>query len=442
MIERYETEAMRSLWDEEAKFSRWTQVEIAACEAFHERGEISSEDIEAIRKGHHQSAARVSEHEKVTNHDVVAFVRAMGETVGDPARRHIHRGLTSSDIVDTALAMGMRDSLDTLINATAELRVVIGKQANTYKLTPCAGRTHGVHAEPTTFGLRLAGWFSEMSRNLARLKEARRDIAHAKLSGAVGNYSQTDPDFEASVMDKLGLQVEPVSTQVVPRDRHATVLNTLAVLGAGIERFATEMRSLQRTDIREAEEYFAPGQTGSSAMPHKRNPITGERLSGMARLLRGYAVSAMENVALWHDRDISHSSVERVIVPDAFHVAHYMVLKTIKLIDKMFVYPENMVRNMDRTKGLLFSQSALGTLLEAGMERQDAYRVIQAQAMRVWAGEEDHLKHALANDPTVAEKVESDKLDDAFKLDRYLKHVDAIFQRVGLNETDLKGEHA
>ena len=432
MITRYQTKEMTKIWDDESRFARWTQIEIAACEAFHARGEVSDEDIEAIRKGHHQNAERIREHEKETNHDVVAFVRSMSETVGEPACRHIHRGMTSSDVVDTALAMSLKESFEVVIPAAEALRDALAKQAIAYKTTPCAGRTHGVHAEPTTFGLRLAGWHSEMSRHIERLKLAAADVSYAKLSGAVGNYSQTDPEFEAFVMNKLGLNVEPVATQVVPRDRHANALSALALLGAGIERFATEIRSLQRTDVREAEEYFARGQTGSSAMPHKRNPITCERLTGMARLLRGYMMSAFENVALWHDRDISHSSVERVICPDAFHVAHYMLLKMTSVIENLLVYPERMIDNMNNTKGLLFSQTVLGCLLKAGLERQQAYKSVQTAAMRVWGGEAEDFQTALLEEEMVKTNVPEDVLAAAFSLDPYTRHIDTIFDRANI----------
>jgi adenylosuccinate lyase len=432
MISRYQTKEMAKIWDDESRFARWVQIEIAACEAFHERGEVSDDDIKAIRKGHHQNAARIREHEKETNHDVVAFVRSMSETVGEPACRHIHRGLTSSDVVDTALAMALKESFEVVIPAAEALRDALGKQAITYKTTPCAGRTHGVHAEPTTFGLRLAGWYSEMSRHIERLTLASQEVSYSKLSGAVGNYSQTDPAFEALVMNKLELQVEPVATQVVPRDRHANALSALALMGAGIERFATEIRSLQRTDVREAEEYFARGQTGSSAMPHKRNPITCERLTGMARLLRGYMMSAFENVALWHDRDISHSSVERVICPDAFHIAHYMLLKMTSVIENLMVYPERMIENMNNTKGLLFSQTVLGCLLKAGLERQQAYKSVQHAAMRVWDGEAEDFQSALLEEEIVKANVSPEVIAQAFSLEPYTRHIDTIFERANI----------
>lgn len=433
MISRYETEGMRAIWNAEATFERWTAVEVAACEAWNARGVIPDDEMAQIReKAHHQSAARVREIEKETNHDVVAFVRAVGEVVGEPASRHIHRGLTSSDVVDTALAMGIRDSLDLVIAELETVRATVAARATEFKDTPCAGRTHGVHAEPTTFGLRLAGWYSELGRHLERLKSARTESAYGKLSGAVGNFSQTDPEFEVHALAQLSLVREPIATQVVPRDRHANTFSVIALLGAGIERFAVELRSLQRTDLREAEEGFTKGQTGSSAMPHKKNPITAERLTGMARLLRGYMVAAHENVALWHDRDISHSSVERVAFPDAFHLIHYMLKKFDHLMANLRVYPENMLANMERVKGLVFSQSVLTAMLDAGLDRHDAYRAVQRSAMKVWEGEAPHLRTALEAEPVVQEKLSPGALDAAFSLERYTRHIDALFTRAGI----------
>lgn len=432
MISRYETEEMRAIWNPDATFERWTAVEVAACDAWHTRGLIPDDEMETIRnKAHHQSAERVREIEKETHHDVVAFVRAVGEVVGEPASRHIHRGLTSSDVVDTGLAMAITHSMDVVIEALEQVRQTLAKRAHEFKLTPCAGRTHGVHAEPTTFGLRLAGWYSEVGRHLDRLKAARVEAAYGKLSGAVGNFSQTDPEFEVHALALLQLVREPIATQVVPRDRHAFVFSTLALLGAGIERFSVELRSLQRTDLREAEEGFTKGQTGSSAMPHKKNPITAERLTGMARLLRGYMVAAHENVALWHDRDISHSSVERVAFPDAFHLTHYMLVKFEHLIAHLRVYPENMKTNMDRVKGLMFSQSVLTAMIDHGVDRHEAYRVVQRSAMKVWENQVGHLRDALASEP-LASKLGAEVLEEAFSLRRYTQHIDALFARAGL----------
>lgn len=433
MIERYQTEAMTAIWNEDAKFERWTQVEVAASAAFHARGEIPDDEMTAIaERAHHQSAEKVLEHERVTNHDVVAFVRAVSESVGEPACRHLHRGLTSSDVVDTANGIALRDSLKVILEATSELREVIAERAREHQFTPCAGRTHGVHAEPTSFGLRLAGWHSELNRNLERLESTLAEISYGKLSGAVGTFSQTDPEFEQFVMERVGLKAEPVATQVVPRDRHASVLSELSLLGGALERFATEIRSLQRTELREAEEGFKKGQTGSSAMPHKRNPITCERVSGMARLLRGYMLSAHENMALWHDRDITHSSVERVIFPDAFHCAHYMLKKFTHVMRNLRVYPENMMENIHRTGGLLFSQNVLGCLLNAGMERQEAYAVVQRAAMNVWEGTFSSFREALGAEETIIEKLQPEELDAAFELTPYLRHIEVLFERAGI----------
>jgi adenylosuccinate lyase len=433
VIGRYQAKAITEIWDEEAIFRRWTRVEIAACQAFAARGAINSTELAAIEAGHHQSAARVREIEKVTDHDVVAFVRAMSETVGEPASRHLHRGLTSSDVVDTGLALAMVESLEAVTTAARELKDVLGKRAREFKLVPCAGRTHGVHAEPTTFGVRLLGFYCEIDRNLERLTTAQKQAAYGKVSGAVGTFSQTDPAFEAFVLGRLGLAPEPVATQVVPRDRHAVVMTTLAVLGGSIERLATDIRAMQRTEVREAEEPFKQGQTGSSAMPHKKNPITSERLCGMARLLRGYAVAALEDIALWHERDISHSSVERIAFPDAFHLAHYMLTQMTRLIAGLRVYPERMQKNLEATGGLVFSQSALGALLAKGMERQAAYALVQAAAMRVWDGKATSLRAALGDTPEVGTILSPAELDAAFDMSTYTRHVDALFSRAGLD---------
>lgn len=433
MIERYQTEAMGAVWSDEARFQAWTDVEVAACEAWHARGEVPEAEMVTIRnKAQAPTPQRVKEIEATTNHDVVAFVRALGEIVGEPQSRHLHRGLTSSDVVDTALAIMLTKSLAVVLAATQELKIEIGKRAREHKDTPCIGRTHGVHAEPTTFGLRLAGWYAELDRHIGRLGQAKQEAAHAKLSGAVGSFSQTDPGFEAFVLDKLDLIPEPIATQVVPRDRHAAVMSALALLGAGLERFALEIRSLQRTELREAEEPFRAGQTGSSAMPHKRNPITCERITGLARLQRGYLLAAVENVALWHDRDISHSSVERVYFPDAFHLAHYTLGKLTRVIAGLRVYPEAMARNMDATRGLAFSQNVLAALLAKGLDRHVAYKAVQAAAMRVWEDKAPTFKEALAEEPLVERTLTQAELDQAFDLRSYLQHVDALFARAGI----------
>jgi adenylosuccinate lyase len=433
VIGRYETAAMRAIWDAEATFGRWTQVEVAACRAWHARKEISDADMQAIeQRAHHQSAMRVRQIEQETHHDVVAYVRAVAESIGE-AGRHIHRGLTSSDVVDTALAMALRDSFEVLLQSTQTLQKTVAERAMQHRDLLCVGRTHGIHAEPTTFGLRLAGWVTELQRHQVRLRHACTGIAFGKLSGAVGTFSQTDPEFEAHVLAQLRLQPEPIATQVVPRDRHAEAFAALANLAAGIERFATEVRHLQRTDVREVEEGFAPGQTGSSAMPHKRNPITCERLCGMARLLRGYSTASLENVALWHDRDISHSSVERVICPDAFHLVHYMVEQFTQVMQRLVVYPDAMAQNLHKTRGLVFSQNVLAALLAQGLERQAAYRIVQGCAMQVWEQPGATFESVLAAHPEVQEHLGANKLAAAFDPRAYTRHIAALFARAGLS---------
>ncbi len=434
MLGRYQSKDIAALWEPDAIFARWTRIEVAACEAWHARGQISDADMEAIReRAHHQSAERVRQLEQVTDHDVVAFVRAVAERVGEPASRHLHRGLTSSDVVDTALALGVRDSLTVVISGLQTLRNAVGERAKEHKRTFCVGRTHGVHAEPTTFGLRLAGWYSELARNLERLETAREHVAYGKLSGAVGSFSQTDPAFEAFVLERLGLAAEPVATQIVPRDRHAQVMGALALLGGAIERIATDIRHLQRTEVREAEEPFKAGQTGSSAMPHKKNPITCERLSGMSRLLRGYMLAAYEDMALWHERDISHSSVERIAIPDAFHLAHYMTLQLTRIVAGLRVYPQRMQENLQATRGLVFSQNVLGALLGKGMDRQAAYALVQRAAMRVWEGAAADFRESLANESAVTKLLTESELSSAFNLEPYAAHVDTLFARAGLD---------
>ncbi|MBN1959581.1 MAG: adenylosuccinate lyase [Deltaproteobacteria bacterium] len=433
MIGRYKTTAIDAIWRDEGIFSRWTQVEVAACEAWHARGEIPNTEMSQIKeRASTPDPQRVRELEKITDHDVVAFVRALAEIVGEPANRHLHRGLTSSDVVDTGLALAMLASLDVVLDALKSLSQAVATRAREHKLTPCVGRTHGVHAEPTTYGIRLAGWYTEIQRNIERLTNAKSEIGFGKLSGAVGTFSQSDPEFEGFVLERLKLAAEPVATQVVPRDRHASVIAKLALLAGGLERFATDIRALQRTEVHEAEEAFAKGQTGSSAMPHKKNPITSERLCGMSRLMRGYALAAFEDIALWHERDISHSSVERIAFPDAFHLALYMTERMTKLVQNLRIYKEQMQHNLDLTGGLVFSQNALGLLLRAGMDRQAAYALVQTAALRVWEKQSPTLQAALWNTPEVRQLVCENDLAQAFDLSAYNRHVDAIFSRAGL----------
>ena len=435
MIDRYQTAAMAALFTDEAVMTRWLQVELAVCAAWHRRGVIDDADMATLRAhGHFGSVAQVRAREEVTRHDLVAFVQAVAAQVG-PAGRHVHRGLTSSDVVDSALAIGLVAALDLILAALDQLRRTLASLAQAHRRTFCVGRTHGVHAEPTTFGLRLAGWCCELSRHRTRLLAAQRGIGFGKLSGAVGTFSQLAPDFEAEVMAALNLQPEPVATQVVPRDRHAELIQALAGLGAGIERFATEIRHLQRTEVREVEEGFAAGQTGSSAMPHKRNPIACERLCGLARLLRGYVQPALENVALWHDRDISHSSVERVILPDACHLSHHLLLCFDQVMAGLRIYPDRMRQNLAASRGLAFSQGVLGLLLSAGLDRRDAYALVQTAAAQIWEGESTDLQAALAAQPAVMAHLTPSALATAFDLNQYTEHLDAVMARARL---DLK----
>jgi len=429
MISRYQTAKIDEIWNEQAIIDRWTQIEFCACEVLWERGEISDNDYSILcEKIKPPAVARVKEIEEITRHDVVAFVKALGENVGEPQNRYIHRGLTSSDILDTTLASGIRKSLRILRCSCLYLQMAIKKRALEFKNTLCIGRTHGMHAEPTTYGLRLAGWYAEIARHSDRLNAAINEISYGKLSGAIGTFSQNDPDFEARVLEKLNLLPEPIATQVIPRDRHASVLSALAILGAGLERFAIDIRSLQRTEIGEVFEPFGQGQTGSSAMPHKRNPIISERICGMARLLRGYNMSALENIALWHERDISHSSVERVIIPDAFHIAHTMLLDMIKLVEGMRIDTSAMLENLEITGGLIFSQNVLTALIDKGMDRNKAYEIVQTAAMKVWNKESNSLRAALFASQT-EHNLNMKEMEDIFSFDKYTKHLDALFER-------------
>lgn len=433
MIARYQTEAMAALWSPQAVLERMTRVELEVCRAWSARGRIPEEVYHRIRDGAVvPTPERVREIEQETNHDVVAFVRAMGEPVDEAARGYIHLGLTSSDVLDTAQALGLRDSVTVLLQGLDELLGVTAGQAREHVRTACAGRTHGMHAEPTSFGVRVAGWHAELLRNRGRLEAARDEVAHGKLSGAVGTFSQCDPAFEACVLEALGLRAEPVATQVVPRDRLANLFSTLALLGACMERIATELRALQRTEVGEVCEAFAAGQTGSSAMPHKKNPITAERLCGMARLLRGYMLAAHEDVALWHDRDISHSSVERVAVPDAFHLVHYMLRKLTDLLAGLVVDRDRMRHNMELGGGTLFSQSVLSALVDKGLERQEAYVLVQRAAHGLEQDAAGGFRAALEREPRIGEVLSPEELDQAFDIDRYLRHAEDLLARAGI----------
>src|SRR5437016_10851686 len=426
MIRRYSREPMRQIWTEENKFALWLQIEILACEA----RKIPAKDLATIKRRAKFDVERIHEIERTTNHDVIAFLTNVAENVG-PASRHIHEGLTSSDVVDTALAVQMVQSADILIDDVKALRAVVAKKAKKYKLVPMIGRTHGVHAEPITFGLKMALMYDEFGRALARLERARDIIAVGKVSGAVGTYAHMDPRVAQYVCKKLGLQPDRISTQIVQRDRHAEFMSAMALVGCSIDRWALEFRHLQRTEVLEAEEFFAEGQKGSSAMPHKRNPITCERLCGLARVLRGNAQAAMENVALWHERDISHSSVERVILPDSTMLLDYMLVTLADVVDRLLVYPERMKANLEASKGLIYSQAVLLALTKKGLTREKAYALVQRNAMKTWAGFAT-FKDSLLKDAEVLKHLTKREIESAFDLDIHLRQVDAIFKKVGI----------
>lgn len=431
MIERYTLPEMGAIWSDQHKIDRWLAVEIAVCEAWARRGVIPEDAMPAIRQAT-CNVERMKEIERETDHDVIAFLRATGETVGEAAR-FIHLGLTSSDVIDTALAMQTVDALDQILIRVDQAIEAVGRQALEHRSTLMIGRTHGVHAEPITFGFKLAVWYDELRRNRTRLIAAREAIRVGKISGAVGTHANVPPDVEDDVCAELGLAVAPVSTQIIQRDRHAEVISALALLASSLDKFAVEIRHLARTEVRELEEAFDPGNQGSSAMPHKRNPHESERLSGLARLVRGYAVTALENVVLWHERDISNSSAERVIFPDAFIVVDYMLHLFTELVSNWVVYPERMQQNLDATGGAIFSQRAMLALVAAGLDRQVAYKIIQRNAMRAW-DEGGHLRDYLKDEPEVASRLTAEEIDDLFDYGYHLQHIDRAFERVGLLE--------
>ena len=429
MIERYTRPEMGRVWSEDQKIEAWLAVEKAACEGWHRRNRIPDWAIERIRLAT-CDVERMREIERETDHDVIAFLRATGETAGEAAR-FIHLGLTSSDVVDTGLAIQATAAGKLLDHELAELIDAVGRRAVEHKDTITVGRTHGVQAEPTTFGLKLAIWYDELRRHRRRLDLAREDMAVGKLSGAVGTHAHVPPDLEDEVCGELGLVAAPASNQIVQRDRHAFFMSVLAGIGATLEKIAVELRHLQRTEVRETQEPFDPGNQGSSAMPHKRNPHASERISGLARLLRGYAVTASENVALWHERDISHSSAERVIFPDACIVLDFMLAEMREIVDGLLVFPERMRANLELTGGLIYSQRVLLALVEAGMDRQDAYKLVQRHALAAWDGGRS-FRELLAGDPSVAAILDQVALDALFDPSDQLQHVDAVFERLGL----------
>ena len=429
MIPRYSRPEMAAVFSERAKFSRWLEIEILAVEARVRTGQVPVDDLTAIKKGAAFDVARISELEAVTHHDVVAFVENVRENVGD-AGRHLHFGLTSSDVVDTATALAVRDAGDLLVEAIGRLTEVVRRKAIQHKQSLMAGRTHGVHAEPTTFGLKLASWAFELARDRDRLRNGRDGVTVGKLSGAVGTYSQLSPEIEAYVLDRLGLRGEDAATQVVARDRHAEFLSAIALTGASLERFAQEIRHLQRTEVREVQEPFGEGQKGSSAMPHKRNPVVSERICGLARLLRAYAQTGIENVALWHERDISHSSVERITLPDACLLLDYMIDRMRWIVEGMSVDTKRMLLNLESSGGLAHSQSVLTALLEkSSLQREEAYALVQQDAMVAW-DEGRSFKEVLKSDERVLQHLEIEEIDRCFDASRYLRHTETIFERL------------
>ena len=428
MIDRYTRPEMGAIWTIENRYRKWLEVEIAVCEVLAERGGIPLEDLRQIKEKAAFDPDRIAAIEREIHHDVIAFLTNVGEYVG-PAARHIHQGMTSSDMLDTALALLLTQASDILLQDLDALRAVLQRRAYEFKETPMIGRSHGIHAEPITFGLKFANWYAEMSRNRERLQRARESVRVGKISGAVGTYANIDPAVELEVCRRLGLEAASISNQIIQRDRHAEFFTTIAVIGCSIEKIAVEIRHLQRTEVREAEEFFAAGQKGSSAMPHKRNPIASENLAGLARLLRGNALAAMENVALWHERDISHSSVERVIAPDSTILLDYMLARLTRVLDKLTVYPENMRKNLDLTGGLFFSQQVMLTLTRKGVSREEAYRLVQKNAMRVWQ-EGGQLSERLKQDEEVTRLLSPREIDSIFDLGYHLKHLDSIYKRV------------
>ena len=430
MIDRYTYPEMGRIWTDENEFQTMLDIEICACEIMAELGEIPAEAVPVIKAKAKFTVPRIREIEKETRHDILAFLTAVAENVGDESK-YIHLGLTSSDVKDTALGVMMKQAAGILLEDLEKFHAVLKRRAAEHKHTVMIGRTHGIHAEPLTLGLKFALWMDETERNIERLKRARDIVAVGKLSGAVGTYSNIDPRVEAYVCEKMGLKAARLSTQVIQRDRHAEFLTTLAIIGSSLDKFATEIRNLQRTDIREAEEYFHPGQKGSSAMPHKRNPITCERVAGLARVLRGNALASLEDVALWHERDITHSSVERVILPDSTILLDYMLRIFTNIIDKLLVYPDAMKANIEKTGGLIFSQRVMLTLVDKGVLREDAYRWVQRNAMARWLEGAD-FKTNVKKDPDIVQYLSPAEIDECFDTAYPLRNIDTIMARFGL----------
>ncbi len=428
MIPRYTLPEMAAIWEPDNKFKIWLKIEVLACEALAKKREIPKSALKDIQTKSRFDVERIDEIEREVKHDVIAFLTCVAEHVGESAR-YMHMGMTSSDVLDTALAVQLKQSANLILKELSVFKDVLERQAKKYKLTPTIGRSHGIHAEPLTFGLKIANWYEEIKRNMDRLKRARQGIAYGQISGAVGTFACIDPDVEEYVCSKLGLKPAPVSSQIIQRDRHAEFFATLAILAGTIEKIATEIRHLQRTEVLEAEEFFSSGQKGSSAMPHKRNPVVSEQMCGLARVVRANAFAAMENMPLWHERDISHSSVERVIGPDSAILIHYMLKKMTSMMDRLIVYPENMMRNLEKTGGLIFSQSVLLALVRKGITREEAYKLVQKNAMQSWTQEKDFLT-LLKKDKGIRKLLSAGEIDQAFKIKTQFRNIDRIFKRV------------
>jgi adenylosuccinate lyase len=428
MIERYTLKRMSRIWEEENKFQKWLEIEIAICEAYGELSIIPQEDLKIIKEKAGFNIDRINEIEKRTKHDVVAFIESVSEFVG-PSSKFIHMGATSSDILDTSFSCLLKEAGDILIQDILSLMEVLKEKAYKYKTTPMIGRTHGIHAEPITFGLKMAHFYDEMGRNLERMRAAEDRISHGKISGAVGTFAHSQPFIEEYVCKKMGLKPAPVSTQIIPRDYYAEFFTTLSIIGSSVEKMSLEIRNLQRTEVGEAEEFFQKGQTGSSAMPHKRNPIASENLCGLARLLRGYALSALENIPLWHERDISHSSVERVIAPDATIILDYMLERLKSMYNNLIVYPERMQKNMDMSKGLYHSEAILLSLINKGFTRQEAYKITQRVAMMCYENNLDFTTE-VKKDEEIGKYLSKAEIEETMSNDHYFRYVDTIFNRV------------
>ena len=419
---------MASIWEPKNKFKIWLKIEVLACEALAKRGEIPKSALKDIQEKSDFKVERIDEIEREVKHDVIAFLTCVAEYVGDSAR-YMHLGMTSSDVLDTALAVQLKQASNLILKELKAFQTVLKNQALKHKMTPVMGRSHGIHAEPLTFGLKVANWYEEVGRNIERLKRARQSISYGQVSGAVGTFACIHPEVEEYVCSKLGLKAAPVSTQIIQRDRHAEFFTTLAIVAGTIDKIATEIRHLQRTEVLEAEEFFSSGQKGSSAMPHKRNPVVSEQMCGLARMVRSNAFAALENMPLWHERDISHSSVERVIAPDSTILIHYMLRKMTKMMEHLIVYPKNMMRNLEKTEGLIFSQSVLLALVEKGISREEAYSLVQKNAMQSWTKGKDFLT-LLKKDKKVSSLLTKKEIEKIFNLKAQFKNVDIIFKRI------------